>query len=79
MAPQHLFNAQKLVVFGQTIRATQGTGLDLPSIGRYSDVNGRILGFTRAMADDRVTVVSSTASRVSVRPILSLDGITTPR
>ena len=43
---QIFFNAQQLVVFGQTIRAGKRAGLDLQGIGSYGDIsNGGIFSF----------------------------------
>ena len=43
---EQMFDAQELIVFRQTIRAAQRTGLDLTEVRRDSDVsNGRVLDF----------------------------------
>src|SRR5579871_3289664 len=56
--PEDLLDTQQLVVLGDTIRAAQRTGLDLAGIRGHRDVrDGGILGFARAMADDRRVAV----------------------
>src|SRR5436190_14964904 len=53
-----LFDPQQLVVFGNTVRAAKAAGLDLPCIGRNSQVSNEIvLGLAGAMRDDRSHVV----------------------
>src|SRR5208283_1206545 len=51
---QVFLDAQKLVVFGDAVGTARRAGLDLAGIGRYHQVgNERVLGFTRAVRDDR--------------------------
>src|SRR5208283_2485208 len=50
---EQLFDAQKLVVFRQTIRAAQGTGLDLAAVRGHGYVgDGCVLGFAGAVRED---------------------------
>jgi hypothetical protein len=61
-----LLDAKQLIVFGHAIGAAQGASLDLAGIRGDGDVSdGRVLGFTRAMADDRGVFV----------PLRQFDGI----
>jgi len=48
-----LLDAEELIVFSQAIGAAQGAGFDLATVGGDGDVgNGRVFGFTGAMAQD---------------------------
>ncbi len=50
---EFLFDAEQLIVFRQTIRAAQGTGLDLAAVRRHGDVgDGGVFGFAGAMRED---------------------------
>src|SRR6187549_3643004 len=50
---QLLFDAEELIVLGDTVGAGSGPGLDLASVGRDRDVGDRyVLGLARAMRDD---------------------------
>ena len=58
---QLFFNTKELVVFRDTVGATHGTCLDLPSIRRNCDIgDGHVFGFTGTVRDDRVVAVCLT-------------------
>nr|pir phosphopyruvate hydratase - Deinococcus radiodurans (strain R1) [Deinococcus radiodurans] len=54
-----VFDAQQLVVLGDTVRAAGRAGLDLPGVGRHSEVGDKgVFGLARAVADDGAVVVA---------------------
>src|ERR1044071_4431483 len=54
IVPQDLLDTEQLIVFGQAIAAAKRTRLNLTTVRGHRDIgNGGVLGFTRAMAQDR--------------------------
>src|SRR5436190_271698 len=53
-----LFDPEKLVVFGNAVRAAKAAGLDLTGVGRDGEVGDKaVLGLARAVRDDRCHVI----------------------
>src|SRR4051812_8276263 len=66
VAPENLFDAQKLIVLGEPITAAERTGFDLTAIRCHRDVRDRrVLSFSRAMAEHRsITILLGQFDRV---------------